>query len=155
MRIQSSAFENYSSIPTLYTCEGERFLSPPLEFFDVPEEAKSLVLIMEDPDVPRPVREDGLFVHWILFNIPSRTSNFKEGESVGVHGANTRGEPRYTGPCPPLEYEPQQHRYVFTFYALDIELFLTVGVAKEEILAMTEGHILTQAELVGVYKKQA
>ena len=152
MKLSSSAFLDGGIIPLKYSCEGDRFLSPPLEFQDVPEETKSLVLIMEDPDVPKEVREDQLFVHWVLFNISPDTKVLNEGESVGTLGSNTRGEARYTGPCPPSEYEPSEHRYIFTLYALDTTLDVE-EVDKETILQAIEGHVLDEAVLVGKYKK--
>lgn len=154
MNLISPAFSNNGSIPIKYSCDGDRFLSPPLEFKDIPEEAKSLALIVEDPDVPKEIREDQLFVHWVLYDIPPETSLLNEGEaSIGMFGVNTRGEAKYTGPCPPSEYEPSEHRYIFTLYALDTMLNLEEGVKKGELIEKMKGHILEEAVLVGKYKK--
>lgn len=153
MYLKSSAFSDGERIPSQYTCEGDRFLSPSLSFGDFPEETKSLALVMEDPDVPKEIREDGLFVHWVLFNIPIEVTEFLEGEAKGTCGNNTRGEARYTGPCPPLEYEPSEHRYIFTLYALNTVLDLSEGVTKEELLAAMGGHGIDTATLKGLYRK--
>lgn len=152
MKLTSSAFSDGETVPSKYSCDGDRFLSPPLEFKDVPKESKSLILIMEDPDVPKEIREDRLFVHWVLYNISPDTKTIDEGESVGMVGLNTRGEARYTGPCPPSEYEPSEHRYIFTLYALDTILDLEEAT-KESILQASQDHVLDTAVLMGRYKK--
>lgn len=153
MKLTSAAFENGGMIPSKYTCEGDRLLSPPVSIAEVPEGSKSLALIMEDPDVPRALREDQLFIHWVLFNIPPDTSELSEGARVGMPGVNTRGETGYTGPCPPSEYEPQEHRYIFTLYALDTDLPLAEGATKEDVLAAMQTHVVETALLLGRYKK--
>lgn len=153
MKIESLAFQNTGRIPEKYTCDGKRFLSPPLSITDVPEAAQSLVLIVDDPDVPQALRADGNFTHWIIFNIPPTTSLIREGEAIGTLGANTRGEPSYTGPCPPLEYEPSTHRYFFKLYALDTMLNLEEGAPKEEVESAMAIHALTTAELMGTYSR--
>lgn len=153
MQIESSVFKNSERIPEKYTCDGERFLSPPLSIKEVPEGAVSLVLIMDDPDVPSAIRSDGNFTHWIVFNIPASATSIDEGELIGIQGANTRGESRYTGPCPPPEYEPSTHRYFFKLYALDVMLDLSEGATKDEVLEALDGHVIENAELMGVYSK--
>jgi len=153
MQIESSVFKNSERIPEKYTCDGERFLSPPLSIKEVPEGAVSLVLIMDDPDVPTAIRPDGSFTHWVVFNIPASATSIDEGELIGVQGANTRGESRYTGPCPPPEYEPSTHRYFFMLYALDVMLNLSEGATKEEVLSALEGHAIDTTELLGVYSR--
>ncbi|OHB19612.1 MAG: kinase inhibitor, partial [Parcubacteria group bacterium RIFCSPHIGHO2_01_FULL_56_18] len=119
----------------------------------VPEGTKSLALIMDDPDVPKVLRADGVFDHWVLFNIPADTREIPEGGSIGVAGANSAGKNAYAGPCPPPQYEPSEHRYVFKLYALDSELPLQAGATKEEVEKAMEGHILGQTQLVGRYKR--
>lgn len=151
-RFISSAFKDGEEIPQKYTCDGEN-ISPPLSIMGVPEEAESLALIMEDPDVPEEVREDQLFVHWVLYNIPQTTKEIPEGESLGVVGENTAGSEQYTGPCPPGQYEPTEHRYIFTLYALDQNLELEPGASKEELLETMEGHIVDEMELMGRYER--
>jgi Raf kinase inhibitor-like YbhB/YbcL family protein len=153
MQLTSTAFEDAGRIPDKYTCDGDRFLSPPLSITGVPEGTQALALIMDDPDVPKELREDGLFTHWILFNIPADTSLIPQGAGVGTPGSNTRGEPRYTGPCPPPDHEPTTHRYLFKLYALDSTLDLPVGAPKEDLEAALNGHILEIAELTGTYSR--
>jgi|SRR3989344_4912176 len=151
--ITSSAFEQDGRIPSKYTCDGDRTINPPLVFSGVPESAKSLALIMDDPDVPKVLHADGVFDHWVLFNISPDTKGIPEGHSFGTAGANGGGKNAYTGPCPPPQYEPSEHRYVFVLYALDVGLPLKEGATKQEVLKAMEGHILQQAELVGKYKR--
>ena len=153
MNISSSAFQNAERIPEKYTCDGERFLSPPLSITDIPEATQSLVLIVDDPDVPKVLRADGNFTHWIVFNISPTTTLINEGEVIGTLGINTRGESRYTGPCPPPEYEPSSHRYFFKLYALDTKLDLSEGASKEDIEAAMTDHIITTSELIGTYSR--
>lgn len=149
MQLSSAAFKHGQIIPSKYTCEGKN-VHPPLAIQGVPKNAKSLVLIMDDPDVPAFVRPDRMYDHWILFNIPPATSHIAEGVPLpGIQGKNTGGENRYTGPCPP----DAQHRYFFKLYALDIELSLQAGCTKKELEKAMQGHILAQAELMGLYEK--
>jgi len=154
----SSAFQHEGTIPKNYTCDGNKGLNPPLEITDVPAGTKSLVLIMDDPDVPKEVRPDGVFDHWVLFNIapPAPQSSleiFEGGPLPGTPGKNGRGENSYTGPCPPPQYEPREHRYIFAAYALDTELALAAGASKSEVLAEIEGHVLGEAQLIGRYRR--
>ena len=149
MKISSFVFENNGFIPAQYTCDGPD-INPPLNIEGVPEEAKSLVIIMDDPDVPKSVREDGNWDHWIVFNIPPDTTQIIEGqEPVGIHGRGTSGNLKYHGPCPP----DGEHRYIFKLYALDIELDLMEGATKKEVEAAMEGHVIEEAKLVGRYKR--
>lgn len=153
LSITSSAFEQNGRIPSKYTCDGDRSINPPLVFSGVPEGAKSLALIMDDPDVPKALHADGVYDHWILFNIPISTTGIPEGASAGVAGANGSGKSAYTGPCPPPQYEPSEHRYIFALYAIDTILSLKEGAIKQEVLKAMEGHIIQQAQLVGKYKR--
>ena len=153
LSLASPAFEQNARIPSKYTCDGDRSINPPLAFSGVPEGAKSLALIMDDPDVPKVLHADGVFDHWVLFNIPPATREIAEGGSVGTAGANGAGGNTYYGPCPPPQYEPSEHRYIFVLYALDTELPLKEGAAKQEVLKAMEGHIIEQAQLVGKYKR--
>lgn len=151
--ITSPAFENNGRIPSAYTCDGDRKINPPLAFSGVPEGAKSIALIMDDPDVPKALHADGVYDHWVLFNIPPSISEIGEGKSAGTAGANGSGLSAYTGPCPPPQYEPSEHRYIFRLYALDTMLMLKEGATKQETLKAMEGHIIEQAELIGKYKR--
>src|SRR3989344_931878 len=132
LTLTSPAFENGGLIPAKYTCDEDRTLSPQLLISGVPEEAKSRALIMDDPDVPKAIHPDGMFDHWTLFNIPPQTTGIPEGGSAGIAGANGAGKNAYTGPCPPPQYEPSEHRYFFKLYALDTELTLQTGASKAE-----------------------
>jgi len=152
MKLTSNIFENTGLIPSTYTCDGAD-INPPLSISDVSTSAKSLVLIMDDPDIPEGVKKSfGIEVwdHWVIFNIPPDTKEIKEGiEPKGVMGANTRGNLAYGGPCPP----DREHRYFFKLYALDTMLDLQAGSKKKEIEAAMEGHILEKTELVGRYNR--
>jgi hypothetical protein len=119
-----------------------------------PAQTKSLVLIMDDPDVPRSIKPDGVFDHWVLFNIPPDTKIIAEGGSVGTPGKNSVGQHTYTGPCPPPQFEPAEHRYVFTLYALDTLLPLSAGATKAEVLQAAEGHIIAHTMLTGRYQRK-
>lgn len=142
MKIESDAFQNGSVIPLKYTCDGEK-ISPALSFHGIPENAKSLALILEDPDAPK-----GTFDHWIVWNISPDTKEINEGEAApGIIGKNTAGTKDYIPPCPPNG----QHRYFFKLFALDATISLASESSKTELLQTMEGHILKQAELVAVY----
>jgi Raf kinase inhibitor-like YbhB/YbcL family protein len=153
LSLTSSAFAKDASIPSKYTCDGNQ-VSPPLSISGVPEGTKSLALIMDDPDVPKQLHPDGVFDHWILFNIPPETSQIAEGMSVGTPGVNGRDQTAYAGPCPPPQYEPSEHRYVFILYALDAQLPLQAGATKADVLNAMQGHVLAQTQLIGRYKRQ-
>lgn len=144
MRVVSPAFENNQVIPPKYTCRGDD-VNPPLEFGDVPQNAKSLVLIVDDPDAV-----GGLFVHWLVFNIPATVSQIVE-KSVpsGIEGMTSWGKSGYGGPCPPSG----THRYFFKLYALDTLLALTENADKKAVEQVMSGHILAQAELIGLVSK--
>ncbi|PIP55905.1 MAG: YbhB/YbcL family Raf kinase inhibitor-like protein [Candidatus Zambryskibacteria bacterium CG_4_9_14_3_um_filter_42_9] len=153
MKLESPAFADGEFIGSKYTCD-EINISPPLKISGVPIEAKSLVLIMDDPDVPRVLRPDGVFDHWVVYNIPSTTTNFLEGKFEGVVGNNGKGEAKYTGPCPPTQYQPTTHRYFFRLYATDIPTLNFIKVpTKQEVLTAIEGHIIDEIELMGRYDR--
>src|SRR3989338_3749266 len=137
--LTSSAFAEGASIPSRFTCDGDRSVSPALVIAGVPDGTKSLALIMDDPDVPQALHADGVFDHWVLFNISSQTREIPEGGRVGVGGANGAGKNAYTGPCPPPQYEPSEHRYIFKLYALDSELPLQAGATKADVEKVMEG----------------
>lgn len=143
MKIESPVFQNNQTIPEKYTCKGAN-INPPLSFVEVPENTKTFVLIVDDPDAPM-----GDWVHWILWNIPSETKTIPENSTVGVAGSTDFGENKYGGPCPPAG----THRYFFKLYALDSELELPPGSNKADLLSAMEGHILAYAELVGLFSK--
>lgn len=142
MKLTSPEFENNGMIPSKFTCDGED-VNPALDIADIPEETKSLVLIVDDPDAPM-----GTWVHWVVFNIPV-TSRVEEDSIPGKQGINDFRKKDYGGPCPPSG----THRYFFKLYALDVELDLEEGVSKEDVQNAMEAHILAQTELIGLYKR--
>lgn len=149
MKLTSSAFQEGSIIPSLYTCESKN-ISPPLDISGVPPNAKSLVLICDDPDVPKSLRPDGMYDHWVVFNIPPNTHKIPERATApGTQGKNTAGKNQYTGPCPP----DREHRYFFKLYALDCLLNLPAGATKKEVEQAAHGHIIAQCQLMGRYEK--
>ena len=118
MKLTSPAFEHGGKIPSKYTCDGSN-VNPELHFEDVPDSTEALVLIMDDPDVPKYLRPDGMYDHWVVYNIPKETRIFKENSvPPGLQGKNTANALAYTGPCPP----DREHRYFFKLYALDKQL---------------------------------
>ena len=147
MKLKSPAFEHGGKIPSTYTCDGKNF-NFPLEIKNVPPETKALVLIMDDPDVPMSVRKDGLWVHWVIYNIPPTTTSIPENSKPpGIEGKGTEGKNHYQGPCPP----DREHRYFIKLYAIDIVLKLNSGATKEEVESAMRGHVLEQTELMGRY----
>ena len=147
MKLTSSAFEDGAKIPSTYTCDGEDS-NPPLSISGVPDNAKSLALIMDDPDAMKPAGK--VWDHWIVFNIPPATTDILEGqEPEGVHGKGTSGNLDYHGPCPP----DAEHTYLFKLYALDTPLALAEGATKKEVEEAMEGHILAQTVLKGRYER--
>ena len=148
MKLTSPVFEHNGMMPPEYTCDGSD-LSPELNIEDIPSDAKSLVLINDDPDASG--APGGIWDHWIVFNIPvSVTKIEKNTEPEGAGGKNSWGRTGYGGPCPPSG----THRYFFKLYALDTKLSLEEGASKQEIESAMEGHVLEKTELIGLYKKQ-
>jgi hypothetical protein len=153
MELYSSAFENEENIPQNHTCEGDD-LSPELTWTDVPEEARSLALIVDDPDAPM-----GTWVHWVAYNIPVKLDGLPEGISDDetldngmVQGVNDFKNYGYGGPCPPRGHGT--HRYFFKLYALDSKLRLEPGATKAELMDAMEGHIIDEAEFMGTYSRE-
>ena len=145
MKLTSPAFGHNGKIPSEYTCDGSD-TSPELDIKDVPKNAKSLVLINDDPDAPV-----GVWDHWIVFNIPPETKKIEKGdEPEGLGGKNSWGRIGYGGPCPPSGV----HRYFFKLYALDAMLSLEEGATKKQIEAAMQGHIIAKTELIGTYKRK-
>jgi Raf kinase inhibitor-like YbhB/YbcL family protein len=145
MKITSSAFQQGGNIPSKFSCDGAN-ANPPLQISDVPPEAKSLVLIVDDPDAP-----SGLFTHWAVWNISPQTSTIAEGTTPkGVQGTNDFGRSGYGGPCPPSG----THRYYFKVFALDRELDLPFGAKRSQLDAGMKGHVIAQGELMGRYSRK-
>lgn len=146
MQITSSAFANNESIPRTFTCQGDD-VNPPLEITSIPAGTQSLVLIMDDPDAPGRTWD-----HWIVFNIPAPDGavlNIRADSVPGTQGWNSFARIEYGGPCPPSG----THRYFFKVYALDCRLSLMEGARKQQVERAMLGHILAQAEFIGLYKK--
>ena len=143
MKIFSPAFQHNQTIPSKFTCEGED-KNPALAISDVPADAKTLALIVDDPDAPGKT-----WVHWVVFNIPPTLQQISENSIPGKQGMNDFGRLNFGGPCPPSG----EHRYFLKLYALDTTLNLKEGVTKKQVEAAMQGHILSQAELIGLYKK--
>ena len=143
MRITSPAFRHDEHIPRRYTREGED-KSPPLKFESVPAEAKSLVLIMDDPDAPH-----GTFTHWILFDLDPRTTEIGEGHvpESAREGTTDWGISDYGGPKPPSG----NHRYFFKLYALNNKPYLPRGATRRQVEDEMKGHVMDAAELMGRY----
>ena len=157
MKLTSSVFTNGGKIPSTYTCDGAN-INPPLTIADVPANAKSLVLLMDDPDIPEIAKKNfkvEVWDHWVVFNIPPQLREIAQATNpLGTLGKNTRGNLTYGGPCPPPEYQPSEHRYFFTLYALDTMLNLKEGATKKEVERAMQGHILAQTELMGKYERK-
>jgi Raf kinase inhibitor-like YbhB/YbcL family protein len=143
--LESSAFENAQPIPDRHTCEGED-VSPALRWTNVPEATRSLMLVVDDPDAP-----NGVFRHWFAWGLDPAAGGLAEGEPAASEGRNDFGTTGYRGPCPPPGHG--RHRYVFRLYALDTALELAADAAKAEVEQAIEGHVLTNAELVGTYER--
>ncbi len=147
LAITSPAFENNGRIPSRFTCDGKN-ISPEIIFSGIPADTKSLALTLEDPDVPHTIRPDGMWNHWVVWDIPPGIHRVGEGSTPpGIVGVNTDKKVGYTGPCPP----DREHRYVFTLYALNATLSLPEGSTKEELLAALAPHVLETAQLIGRY----
>jgi len=145
MTITSSAFEHNHPMPSKYTCDGSN-INPSLSFTQVPKEAESLVLLVDDPDAV-----SGIWHHWIVYNMESTVSEIPENASTvpGSEGITSFGKSGYGGPCPPSG----KHRYFFKLLALDIKLELPEGATYNEFQSAIENHIIDQAELIGLYSR--
>ena len=141
LNITSPAFPSEGEIPTIYTCDGANF-NPSLLVEAVPEEAKSLALIMEDPDAVN----DG-FDHWVVWNIP--VGPIQIDSQAGICGLNGKGTTGYHGPCS----SNGLHRYIFNVFALDTLLSLPQGSTKKDLIAAMDTHILSSGSLIGKYQK--
>ena len=152
MRIMSTAFTHQGPIPVVYTCEGKD-ASPPLAWAGVPANAKSLALIVDDPDAPDPAAPKMTWVHWVLYNLPPANGGLPEGVTAlpagTQEGVNDWKRTGYGGPCPPIG----RHRYFHKLYALDVVLPDLKKPTKAQLEAAMKGHIVGQAELVGTYEK--
>ena len=143
--LTSSAFLDNTLMPARFTCDGENTI-PPFEISNIPTQAKSLALVLHDPDAQAP----GGWTHWVKFNISTETTQIEEGkEPEGFSGEGGGGSLVYQGPCPPSG----THRYIFTIYALDKVLTLSEGATETELKEAMATHILGEGTLTGLYKK--
>jgi Raf kinase inhibitor-like YbhB/YbcL family protein len=152
--ISSPAFPHEGAIPAAFTCEGDD-RSPALAWGGVPAAARSLALIVDDPDAPDPKAPKMTYVHWVLYNIPRDATGLPEGVErhdlpAGTReGRNDWKRTGYGGPCPPIG----RHRYFFKLYALDRALPEPGVATKRELESAMQGHVLAQATLMGTYEK--
>ncbi len=147
MILTSSAFASNESIPKEFTCDGQD-ISPELFIHDVPPEAKSLTLIMDDPDAPM-----GTFTHWLIWNINPKINAIKEGGGKppgSVEGKNSAGKIGYIGPCPPSG----THHYHFKLYALRDKPNLPSGATKQELENVIKNSLIAETELIGTYNRK-
>jgi hypothetical protein len=152
MKIRSPAFEDLGAIPRQYTCQGSD-TSPELVFADVPSEAKSLALIVDDPDAPDPKAPKTTWVHWVVYNLPPHCRGLPEGvrslPAGAREGTNDWKRVGWGGPCPPIG----RHRYYFKLYALDVELPALANADKRGLEQAMLGHVVAEAVLMGTYQK--
>jgi len=151
LNIESPAFKNGSYIPTKYTCDGIN-VSPELRISEIPSNAKSIVLLMFDPDAP-----GGVFWHWVFYGIKPDQAIIPENivkndyTDYGINGLNSFGSIGYGGPCPPRGDKP--HRYVFLVLALDIESSWSPRLSYRDVVDMIKGHVITYGCIVGLYAR--
>jgi Raf kinase inhibitor-like YbhB/YbcL family protein len=150
-RITSPAFADGADVPVRHTCDGEN-RSPLLTWFDAPAATRSFALIVDDPDAPQ-----GTFTHWLLYDVPSGTTELGEhvaDGTVGLSGRNSFGRTGYGGPCPPPADDA--HRYRFTLHALDVpSLGLSRAAARSDVENRMTGHVLAVTQLTGMYRRRA
>jgi Raf kinase inhibitor-like YbhB/YbcL family protein len=152
--LTSPAFAANGTIPAKYTCDGPG-VSPPLAWSGVPAGAKSLALIVDDPDAPDPKAPKTTWVHWVVFDIPPSTTSLPEGASASGlpagarQGKNDWGKPEFGGACPPVG----RHRYFHELYGLDVTLPNLQTPTRAELEDAMRGHVLARGELIGMYEK--
>lgn len=143
--LTSPSFQNNQLIPTKFTCNGEN-ISPELNWRNVPENTKSLALIVDDPSASK-----GVWTHWVVYNIPANTNMLKENVEKftdgTMNGQNSYSNEKFDGPCPPTG----THRYFFTLYALDTILDLPKPVTSKILQSAMQNHILAKASFIGLY----
>jgi Raf kinase inhibitor-like YbhB/YbcL family protein len=156
LSLKSPAFNHEGAIPKQCTCDGQD-ASPELKWADAPAGAKSLALVVDDPDAPDPAAPKMVWVHWVLYNIPANSAGLPAAVKSGnlpsgtLEGLNDWRRTGYGGPCPPIG----RHRYFFKLYALDAVLPDLKQPTKAQLLKAMEGHILEQATLMGTYQRHS
>ena len=155
LSLTSSAFGADADMPAIHTCDGNN-VSPPLAWSGVPAAAKSLALIVDDPDAPDPSAPQRTWVHWVLYNITPTTAGLAQGvksqelPQEARNGQNDWGKTGYGGPCPPIG----RHRYFHKLYALDVVLPDLHNPSKAQLEKAMHGHVIGQAELIGLYRRK-
>ena len=155
MKLTSPAFESHTRMAGKFTCDAED-ISPALAWSSAPEGTRSFALIVDDPDAPDPANPQMTWVHWVLYNIPETVSALPENVQDKdlapgtLQGLNDWKKTGYGGPCPPIG----EHRYFFKFYALDTVLPDLSHPTKAKLEKAMEGHILSKAELIGLYQRK-
>ncbi|HEY8101956.1 MAG TPA: YbhB/YbcL family Raf kinase inhibitor-like protein [Burkholderiaceae bacterium] len=152
--LTSPAFDAGTNIPAIHTCDGVN-ISPPLAWSGIPPTAKSLALIVDDPDAPDPAAPQRTWVHWVVYDIPTSVTGFSQGVHTqdlpqGAHaGSNDWHKNEYGGPCPPIG----RHRYFHKLFALDTVLPDLHNPTKAQLEKTMAGHVIGQAELIGLYQR--
>ena len=153
MQITSSSFTSGGTIPKPYTCEGA-YVSPPLAWHGVTSNARSLALIVDDPDAPDPAAPLRIWVHWVLYNLPAGDAGLEEAAQelpAGTReGLNDWGVTGYGGPCPPIG----RHRYFHKLYALDVVLPDLKQPDRKALEQAMQGHVVAEAQVIGTYQKE-
>jgi Raf kinase inhibitor-like YbhB/YbcL family protein len=152
LKFTSTAFYDGGLLPQRFTCDGSG-VSPPFRWDDVPPNTYDFTLICEDPDAP-----NGVFTHWLLYNIPAGTRKLEEGLphdevlSMGAkQGTNDFGQVGYGPACPP---RLRKHHYIFTLYALDVtDLLVPPGVRRQHVIAAMKGHVIAEAKITAIYER--
>ncbi|HVU51719.1 MAG TPA: YbhB/YbcL family Raf kinase inhibitor-like protein [Polyangia bacterium] len=154
MTLTSPSFKSGGEIPRRHTCQGQD-ASPALAWADVPSGARSLALVVDDPDAPDPAAPKTTWVHWVVYDIPANATGLPEGAGAGSLPSGARvakndfGHAAWGGPCPPVG----RHRYFFKLYALDITLPKEGAATKAALEKAMRGHVLAEAQLQGTYEK--
>jgi Raf kinase inhibitor-like YbhB/YbcL family protein len=155
MKITSPAFLDNQNIPVKYSCDGDG-VNPPLVFSDVPKQAQSLALVVSDPDAP-----NGTWIHWLFWNLSPSINQVAENSvpAGATQGQASSGQNIYSGPCPPASSDATRggssgiHHYIFTLYALDTQLAIPSYSTSADLDKAMQGHIVSQAQLVGLYSR--
>ena len=153
LTLSSPSFTPQGEIPSRFTCEDDD-VSPALSWSGVPSAAKSLALVVDDPDAPDPKAPKMTWVHWIVYDLPPTSTGLPEAATGlpdgALEGKNDWKRTGYGGPCPPVG----RHRYFHKLYALDTVLGDLGTPTKAALEQAMKGHVLEEAQLVGTYQKK-